>query len=940
MFTLLACGLFAQPGQAVPGATAAPPPPALADAGELLPVRPGLKIGKLDNGLTYYVEHNALPSRRVELRLAVDVGSVDEADGQEGLAHFVEHLAFRGTQRFPAGQLASFLAAAGMRQGPDLNATTSYEETVYRLRLPTDDPTVVGRGLDLLADWAGGMSFAAAEVDSERGAVLAEWGSSRDAASRAFDRHLPVLLAGSLYSRRPPLGQRAVLATATAADLARFYRARYHPDRMAVVAVGDLDAARMEAEIRRAFAALPAAPQGDGAPVREGLPRRAEPQASVAVDPEAQQALLSIAFLRPAEPVRSVAQYRRQLTKFLFHRALNDHLAEIAQQPGTPLALARTSEVSVVRATAATLAVAVFEPGDQRRAMESLVAEIRRMAEGGVGIHELSRHRSDLLRDMASAAAEQDRTESATLAEECVRHFLAAEPLPGIAYEYRLAQRLLPGIEPAEVQQLAAAATPLASAVVMLAQPGNASTPPPSDRELLQALAAARSQPVSPWVDRPSALLIATPPAPGPITSSRQIPSLGVTEWTFANGVKVVAKPTEFKRDEVLFLSFRPGGFSRVPDRDLVPAWTAAEVVRLGGVGNLDLPALRDALAGKAVEVSPFVREWTAGLSGSSARGDLPTAFQLLHLYLTAPREDAGAFAALQNRLKSLLGNRSADPEAALDDAEDLALTGGGPRHRPWGPGMIDEMDLGRSLAVYRDLLGDPAGATFVFVGSFDLEDLRHLAATYLGSLPSRSGQTAAAPLPAAALPRVPVERTVIAGTEPRSSVRLIFAGAMRWAEPDRTALPALGELLHSALQRRLRGELAGVYEVGVDTRTNQLPMPSYRVHIAFESAPERVEELTAAVLQEASRLRTSGIPAAELADWRRAKAKRHQDAMATNAFWLDSLQTAYALGDDPEEILRAEQRLEQLSPEVLRETAARYLDPEKLIKLVRRPRP
>jgi zinc protease len=905
-------------------------------AEEGVPTRAGLRIGRLANGLTYYVQRNALPKERVEIRLAVDVGSVDEEDGERGFAHFLEHLAFRSTRHFPAGQLAPFLAAAGLQQGADLNATTSYEETIYRLRLPTTDPAVLRRGFELVADWAGGLTLTDTEVEKERGAVLAEWSSRRTAASRTFDRHLPVLLAGTRYPSRPPLGDRAVLAGATAAALTRFYQAWYRPERIAVVAVGDLDPAAAEAQIRAVFSTLPTAVAAVPRATRERLPERTAPRASVATDPETPQALISLAFSRPAEPVFRVGEYRRRLTKFLFHRVLNQRLAEVAQQPEAPFVLARSSEIKLVRGTTTTVALALFEPGRSAPALASLVGEIRGIAEGGVGAEELSRHRADLLRDMESAAAEEDRTDSVPLAEECIRHFLDSEPLPSLTSELRLAQRLLPGIQPADVQAFAAEAAPLARAVVLLTEPGKPAVSLPAEPEILRALAAARALPIRTRLDPPSPPLLAATPAPGRIVATREIASLGVSEWTLGNGIKVIAKPTDFKRDEVLFTSFRSGGFAGVPDRDLVPAWTAAEAVRLGGVGNLDLPALGRALAGKAVEVSPFLRERTAGISGRSSRTDLAVGFQLLHLYLTSPRADAGAFAAYRNRLKDLLANRS-DPEALLDDAEDTMLTGGDPRHRRWDAGIVEEMNLDRSMAIYRDLLGNPEGYTFVFVGSFDPRELAELARTYLGSLPALARPSAAAvPLPPP--PHGPAERVIAAGTEPRSSVRLIFAGALRWMEPDRTALLALAEILSTRLQQRLRGDLGALYQVDVDSKTNRDPSPNYQIRVRFSCAPERVDDLVRTVLDEIVHLRTSGPAVADLASWKQVKLQKLQDELARNAFWLNALKTAYALGDDPASILGTGERLQKLTPEALRDAAVCYLDPQGVIKLVASP--
>jgi len=677
-----------------------------------IPLDPGIVTGKLDNGLSYFIKQNNRPAGRAELRLVVNAGSILEEDDQLGLAHLVAHMAFNGTEHFEKQELVDYLESIGMEFGPSINAYTSFDETVYMLRVPTDDPSIVSTGFQILEDWAHGVSFDPEEVDKERGVVIEEWRLGLGASARIRDEQFPVILKDSRYAERLPIGDPEILASFEQDRLTQFYADWYRPDLMAVMAVGDFDPAEVEELIRTGFSGIPVPPSPRP---RETfpVPGHTETLFSVATDPEARGVSVGILYKHPAQPDGTVEAYRRGLMESLYSSMLNDRLFEVGQQADAPYTFAGSGQGSFARSTQIYQLFGQVQEGGVLRGMEAMLTEAERVARHGFTATELERSKLDLLRGLERSYAERENQESGRLAAEYIRHFLSNEPVPGIEAEFMLAQGLLPTISVEEVNGLAAQWLSDENRVVTVDGPEREGLRWPAPEDLAAVFGAVEAADIQPYEDtvgdRP---LLADLPAGAPVVSETTREDVGLTEWVLENGVRVLLKPTDFKDDEIVFNAWSWGGYSLSDLENHVSASNADLVVSQGGIGEFSIIDLQKQLAGKAVGVQSSVGAYTEGLSGGASPQDLETMFQLIYLQFTAPRRDEVAFQAFQNRVEAFLANLDANPQAAFQDTVSLTMAQHHPRVRPISQEWLADMDMDAALSFYRDRFEDASDFT------------------------------------------------------------------------------------------------------------------------------------------------------------------------------------------------------------------------------------
>ncbi len=908
-------------------AAATPGPEGVADLEAALPTDPAITIGRLDNGLTYYVRANRRPQNRAELWLAVDAGSMQEDDDQLGLAHFVEHMAFNGTRNFEKLELLDYLERLGMRFGPDVNAFTSFDETVYLLKVPTDEPDTLERAFQILQDWAQGIAFEGEEIDKERGVVVEEWRLGRGADARIRDRQFPVLFQGSRYAERLPIGDVEILRSAPHEALRRFYRAWYRPELMALVAVGDFDPDAITGLIRRYFAPLvnPAEPR----PRRSyPVPEHEETLYALITDPEAAQTRVGVYYKLERRPQGRVRDYRRQLLEQLYHGMVNQRLDEVRRRPEPPFVFAISTSAGFVRTRDVYLQAAQVEEGGVERGLEALLTEVERVDRHGFTAGELERMKAELLRRYEQAWAERDKLDSGMLAAEYLRNFLDEEPLPGIERELALVRELLPTIGLEELNRLAAQWISESNRVVLVSGPENAASPLPSEARLAALFEEVEERPVEPYVDRiAEAPLLAAPPAPGPVVAESAIPEVGITEWRLANGVRVVLKPTDFQNDEVLLAGFSPGGHSLAADDEHASALFADTVAAEGGLGELDRVALEKLLAGKVVEVRPYVDELEEGLRGRASPRDLETMLQLVYLSFTAPRRDPEAFAAFQARTRSFLENRQSRPEAAFADEMTRVLSRNHPRRRPPSVELLAEVELEAALRFYKERFADAGDFTFLLVGNFDPAAIRPLVETYLGGLPATGREETWRDVGVEA-PEGVVEVEVRRGLEPKSLVQLVFEGPAEWSRENYHDLRSLADALRIRLREVLREDLGATYGVGVRGVLSARPHERYTLTISFGCAPENVEPLLAAVWRELAAARAGELDAGYAEKVREIQLRERETDLRENPFWLAVLETYYDHGWDPRLVLDFDALLARVTPDRLADSARRFLDP------------
>jgi zinc protease len=892
---------------------------------DVIPLDKAIHTATLPNGLKYFVRQNSRPAKRVSLRLAVKAGSVNEADDQQGLAHLIEHMAFNGSDHFKPGELVSYFESTGSRLGPHVNAYTSFDETVYMLELPTDKPDIVAKGLTALADFAGGLTLSPEEINKERGVVVEEWRGGLGAGSRIRDKQFPILFYKSRYAERLPIGKPEILRNAPPERLRSFYDTWYRPDRMAVIAVGDLDASALEKNISTTFGGLksraPAAPQPDGT-----VPIHTETLTSVVTDSEVTSSSVQIVRKRPRESEARVGDYRRQLLERFVDQMFDERFSDIARKADAKILGAGVSNSSLSRGVSTFSMGAGVQDGKLEEGVATLATEAKRVKEFGFSASEMDRAKKWMAAFYERAYAERDKTESGQLAAEYVRVFLDDEPSPGIEYEYKLVQQLLPGITVNEASAMAKTLLADNSRVILAISPQKPNIRIPSDSELQAAITAGNAAPVTEWVDSTSTrAIMERMPATGAVASRRTLDNLGVTIVRFANGVEAWLKPTDFKNDQVIFSLNASGGSSLAPPAEFPEATMSAGYVGIAGVGGMKALDLQKMLAGKLASARPFVSLSTHGISGSAAPAQLETALQLLYQTFTAPGDDPEAFALLKRQLDSMLANRGRSPQQVF--SEKLAEVNSSNHYtsQPLTTERLATLDRGKMMTFYRQRFSNAADFTFFMVGAFKVDEAVPLLAPYVGSLPSTGSKSSTFRDVGVKFPQATERAKVEAGREPRGQTVMSFFADPAADPMEQEKLIAATTVLQTTLRDVLREELGQTYTVSVNLAQALPQRGGGHIDVRFGAAPENLESMTARVLKEIKRLQDEG-PSADLTDKAKETARRgYETALKQNDYWLGRLQSVNMLGRDPGEILTRNERIDAVTPQVLQDVFKLY---------------
>ena len=901
-----------------------------------LPTDAKVKIGTLPNGIRYYIRQNKKPEKRAELRLVVNAGSVLESDNQLGLAHFIEHMAFNGTTHFKKNDLVKYLQSIGVRFGADLNASTDFDETVYILPIPTDTARIVEQAFTILEDWAHGQLLDSTEVTNERGVVREEWRLGKGAGDRMLHQWLPIALRGSKYAERLPIGNEQSIMTATPARLRSFYNSWYRPDLEAVIAVGDFDPAVIEAQIKKHFSGLkmPANPPKRVAPT---IPPNRAPLIAVASDKEATGSDVELMFKLPAEKTKTVGDYRRDLMERLYMSMLNQRLEEISQKPDAPFLGAGASKGSFVGRTieAFTLGANVKDGGIDR-GLEALLTEAKRVDQFGFLQSELDRAKQNLLRGYERAYAERDKTQSASFVQEYVGNYLNSEPIPGIDYEYKLTQQLVPEITLADVNKMASNWITDDNRVIIAQSPEKEGVKIPTAAELLAVFDQAAKTPVTAYTENLSgAALMDAVPTAGRIVSEKVIPGIGTTEWTLSNGIRVYVKPTDFKDDEIVFNASSPGGTSLAADSNFMSAAFASQVVGLSGIGKFSAIDLGKKLAGKAVRVNAAVGETSEGLGGQASPKDLETLFQLIYLDFTAPRLDTSAYQAFKNQAAPYLANRGVDPDEVFSDTVQVTMAQHSVRARPLTAATFAEINPEKALEFYRNRFADASDFVFAFVGNIDTTAMKPLVEKYLASLPTLNRKESFRDN-GVRPPTGVVERVVRKGVEPKANTLIEFTGACQYTPETRFAIRAMMEVVQIRLDETLREQLGGAYSPSSSGSCGRTPRQEYSINIQFNSAPDNVEKLTKSVFAIIDSLKTSGPKASDVAKVKEQLIRQREVEVKQNGYWAANLVGRDQAGEDVSGLLAAyDKMVSGLTAAQIQDAVKKYFNTENYARFV-----
>ncbi len=902
-----------------------------------LPLDPNVRMGKLANGLTYYIRKNLKPEKKVELRLAVNAGSVLEDEDQLGLAHFIEHMGFNGSKHYKKNELLDFLQKIGVEFGADLNAYTSFDETVYILPIPLTDTSNLRKGLIVLQDWAGGVSFDNHEIDAERGVVLEESRLGKGADDRMFRKIFPLQYAGSKYADRIPIGKDSILKNVKYDIVKRFYKDFYRPDLEAVIIVGDIDVARTEKLVKEYFSGLKN-PTNSRTRTLEKVPARTSSQSIVVTDKEATNFVVQVDYpSMPKKIEKTVGDYRHTVVKNMFTSLINERLNELTQSNKPPFLFATTNFTGFARDYENFSAVAVAAEGGPDTALNKLMLEINRVLKHGFTAAELERGKKQQMAGIEQIYNNRDKEESARYAEEYVRVFLQQEPTPGIVKEFEYYKQFLPGITLEEVNAIGAPLKDDAKLFVSLQGPAQSNYALPDSATLLAVAENALKGDIQAYAETAVATaLMNTKPEAGAIVSEKKNDVLGTTEITFANGAKAVLKPTDFKTDEIVMTAFRKGGISKYPAEDKYSAHYSATVVQQMGISNFSPTDLNKFLAGKIASASPRISNLSVGINGNSNIKDLETMLQLVNLYFTSPRKDETLYSGWKEKQKSQMQFAMADPQTAFIDTFYQVLyqkNARSPIIVP-RPEDFDKIDLDRSLAIYKDQFGDATDFHFIFTGSFDVEKIKPLLSTYIGGLPSQHKPASFTDNGVRPV-RGDVKFNVKQGSEPKSLIVATYSGDLPYSDDLALKAKALAEILNIKIIEDFREKMGAIYGGGIFGGVNKYPYNNYFFVLQLPCGPQNVDTLLRAATAEIDEIRKKGPSQANLDKVKKTWIEQYKVQVKENSYWSGKLQGIYFQGDDPKSVMDYEKLVNALTVNDIKAVANKIFDGKNVMQAV-----
>jgi len=904
-----------------------------------LAIDPNVKIGKLDNGLVYYIRHNQKPEKRVELRLVVNAGSILENDDQQGLAHFMEHMNFNGTATFPKNELIDFLQKTGVKFGGDINAYTSFDETVYMLQLPTDDTALVEKGYQVLEDWAHAALLDGKEIDKERGVITEEWRMGLGANDRMMKKYFPVVFKDSRYATRVPIGKVEVIQNFKHETLRDFYHDWYRPDLQAVVLVGDIDVAKAETSIRAHFGKLrnpePAKPR----PVYD-IPDNTEPLIAITTDKEATNNGVMVFYKHPLSDDKTLGDFREKIKAELYTEMLNTRFSEIAQKPESPFIYASSGYGQFLsRNKDAYMIDAMAKENLIDKCLEVLLAENERVKRFGFTQTELDRQKEDILSQYEKDAREFDKTESMALSNEYVGNYLSHDAIPGAQKKFKYLKNLLPDIKLNEINDLAKKWVTDNNMGLVITAPEKEHVRVPSSTEVLSIIAQSKTLPLQAYVDNFKAeALVSGTIQPGKIVDRKENSALGFTELKLSNGITVVLKPTTFKNDEILVSAYSPGGRSHCPDDQFLSANYAAKIIDMSGAGNFDNVELQKKLKGKDLQISPYIDEIKEGFRGNSTPKDVESMMQLVYLYVEQPRKDTTAFKVFMSQMENQMKFMKSNPIVTFYDTLFKTVYPGYKRQITFPtPAQIKEVSLDKAFNIYKDRFADASDFKFFMVGNFSVDSISPLVERYFGSLPALNRNETwldTSPKFAEGTTNLTVNR----GTDPQGMVGLVMSEKIEWNEKNILCLNMIKEIVSIKLIEVIREKMSGVYSPQVMLNPEQYPNPRFAMVVMFGCSPKMTDKLTKAVFGEIKKIRKKGPTEVDLKKAQEAMVRARETDLEKNDFWLRKLESLYFNHDSPNAIGSFKDRVNSVTIEDLKQVASMYLNPDHYVRVVLMP--
>ena len=877
---------------------------AMAQQPQPLPIDSAVRMGKLDNGLTYYIRHNEYPKQRAEFHIAQAVGAILEEDHQNGLAHFLEHMAFNGTEHFAGKGIIEYFESIGVNFGGNINAYTSLDETVYRLsEVPTTREGIIDSALLVMHDWACGLLLLEDEIDNERGVIREEWRTGAQANRRMWKAINPLKYPGSQYAKRDVIGDTAVINNFAYDALRDYYKKWYGPDNQAIIVVGDIDVDQIEAKIKALWADVPARENRGERPLYS-VDDNAEPIVAIVRDKEAQYTRIEMEFKKPQLPKQfrcTDMSYVQNLAIELVCDMFNNRMSELSMKPEATFVGAGSYYGELVKEKDAFVAVYLAKQGQEVAAYKDLLTQLEKMRRYGFTNAELDRVKKETLAAYEKSYNERNTVRNIMYAQECIRHYLSDEPIPGIAWEYEMVQQLLPMISVDMLNQIAQSLVTDENLVISFQAPDDEKNVLPTEAEAIELLAAVKNEEIEAPVEEVlRENLVEKAPKTGKIKKTAYNETLGTTEWTLSNGVRVVVKPTTFKQDEILFYAFSQGGNSLVATIDLPSAALATSVVELGGLADMSATDLQKALTGKRVSLSPSISEYSESMNGASTVKDLETLLQLNYLFFTAPRRDEESFQTLMSILESQLANRNKNPKAAFSDSIQMMGSNYSERTLIMDKELLEQVNLDKALQIYKERFANPADFTFIFVGNVDPEDkaFQKLVCTWLGGLKSNKKlETAADDNVRVAMGIQKNYFTREMETKTASNRIQYTSYDMPYTLANNLNMEMIGRILSTRYLESIREREGGSYGVGCAGWMNRYPIPHAQLIMQFDTDPEKQEKLMNIIHEEVMTIVENGPLAKDLQKEKESMLKDFEEDLEKNGYWSDVISIYYKNG-------------------------------------------
>ena len=874
-----------------------------------LPVDKNVRIGQLDNGLTYYIRHNKLPENRAEFYIAQKVGSILEEPQQRGLAHFLEHMAFNGTKNFPGDDkglgVIPWCETVGIKFGTNLNAYTSIDETVYNIsNAPIDRTGVLDSCLLILHDWSNYILLKDDEIDKERGVIREEWRSRNSGMLRVYTDLLPTIYQGDKYADCMPIGSIDVINNFPYKDIRDYYHKWYRPDLQGIVIVGDIDVDTVEAKLKAVFADVPK-PVTPAERTYYPVTDNQEPIVAIGTDKEVDDPSIEIYFKQDATPdseKNNVGYLASQYMTSMISSMLNARLSELVQSANPPFTRASSyySDFFVAKTKEAFALSASSKADGIETALKTLLQETERARRFGFTESEYARARANYLQSLESAYNEREKTKHGSYVREYVQNFLNGEPIPGIEAEYAMMNQLAPNIPLQAMNMIMQQLVPDSNQVVIIAGPAKESLKYPTKEEVINLLKGMKDLDLQAYVDKVSdEPLMKEAPKGGKIISEKEGDIYGSTKLVLSNGVTVYVKKTDFKADEIRMKGTSLGGKSIFPDKDALNFAVMDNVIAVGGLGNFSQVDLTKVLAGKKVSVNAGLGATTENVFGTCSPKDFETMMQLTYLTFTAPRKDAEAFESFKNRMKAQLESAQANPLSSINDSLQKAMYNNHPRVVMMKPEMVDQIDYDRILEMYNDRFKDASDFTFYFVGNIDLETAKPLIAEYLGALPAINRKETFKDTKMSIRKGVYKNEYAKEQQTPTATIVFLYSGKAPYTLKNDILLSFATQVLDMVYTEEVREKEGGTYGVNCFGDLQKYPKEQLLLQIVFQTDPAKKDKLAGIVVDELKKLAAEGPSDVHLQKVKEYMLKKYADNQKENGYWMNNLNDYFYYGMD-----------------------------------------